>query len=56
MEELPIKSKDIAEATRVDPVLARVLEFTLDGWPAAVTDMALNNVKTILRTQGSTDS
>ena len=31
LEELPVTARDIAAATRKDPVLARVCEFTLHG-------------------------
>lgn len=31
--ELPITSKEIALATRYDPILSKVLDFTTHGWP-----------------------
>ena len=37
LEELPIDAKDISRETRRDPVLARVLNYTLMGWPNYVT-------------------
>ena len=38
LDELPVDSKDISRHTRRDPVLARVLEYTLVGWPNHVTE------------------
>ena len=32
-EELPVSSDDIREATRKDPVLSRVHDYVLTGWP-----------------------
>ena len=34
MEEMPIRAKEIREATRIDPILSQVLKYTLEGWPA----------------------
>ena len=31
--DFPIKAKDIGKATRLDPLLSRVLDFVLTGWP-----------------------
>ena len=36
LEELPVTARDIAAATRKDPVLARLYDFTLHGWPQAL--------------------
>lgn len=36
--ELPICNTDIAHATKSDPLLAWVVELTLNGWPRQVTD------------------
>ncbi len=33
LEDLPIDYKVISAATRKDPVLSRVLDFTMEGWP-----------------------
>lgn len=33
VEELPVSAKDIAEETRHDPILSKVLDLTLTGWP-----------------------
>jgi len=43
LEELPVTARDIniAAATRKDPVLARVCDFTLHGWPQALDDPVL---------------
>ena len=41
LDELPVDSKDISRHTRRDPVLARVLEYTLVGWPNHVTEEKL---------------
>ena len=38
---LPITYKEISHATRVDPVLSRVLEFVRSGWPKHVEDLRL---------------
>ena len=36
LEELPVTARDIATATRKDPVLGRVYDFTLHGWQLSV--------------------
>ena len=41
LDELPVDSKDISRDTRRDPVLARVLEYTLAGWPNHVIEEEL---------------
>ena len=41
LDELPVTAKDIASATRKDPVLACAYDFTLHGWPKAVEDPVL---------------
>ena len=41
IEELPISAADISLATRRESVLARVLKYTLTGWPNYVTDEEL---------------
>ena len=41
LENLPVTSKQICEATRKHPVLLRVLEFTQTGWPHEVDDERL---------------
>ena len=33
IESLPLSAEQIRKATRADPVLSRVLEYTLTGWP-----------------------
>lgn len=38
VDELPITAKQIAEATRKDPVLAKAYDFTLSGWPGHCSD------------------
>ena len=38
---LPVTYKEISHATRVDPVLSRVLEFVRSGWPKHVEDLRL---------------
>lgn len=38
LDELPVDSKAISRDTRRDPVSARVLEYTLAGWPNHVTE------------------
>ena len=41
LEELPVTAQDIAAATGKDPVLARVYDFTLHGWPQVLDDQVL---------------
>ena len=41
LEELPVAARDIADATRKDPVLARVYDLTLHGWPQSLDDPVL---------------
>ena len=38
VNELPVSSKDIAEATCKDPVLSKVYEYTMSGWPRQVDE------------------
>lgn len=38
---LPVSSQEIATATKEDSILSRVFDFTLNGWPAHVTDTDL---------------
>ena len=38
---LPITHKEIGHATRVDPVLSRVLEFVRCGWPQQIEGLLL---------------
>ena len=40
-DELPVNSRDIANATRRDHVLARVYEHTVNGWPDKIKDEQL---------------
>ena len=40
-DELPMNSKDIANATRRDPVLACVYEHTMNEWPEKIKDEQL---------------
>ena len=41
VDELPITAGDLASATGKDPVLARVYDMTLHGWPQAIEDPLL---------------
>ena len=41
LEDLPVAAQDIAAATRKDPILARLYDFTLHGWPQALDDPVL---------------
>lgn len=41
VNELPVTARDIASATRKDPVLARVYDSTLYGWPSVVANPVL---------------
>ena len=38
LEEPPVTAQDITSATRKDPVLACVYDFTLHGWPLQALD------------------
>ncbi|XP_052327850.1 uncharacterized protein K02A2.6-like [Oncorhynchus keta] len=38
IDDLPISASDIAEETRKEPVLSKVLDLTLGGWPTFVND------------------
>ena len=38
VNELPVSSKDIAAATRKDPVPSKVYEYTMSGWPRQVDE------------------
>ncbi|XP_021340098.1 uncharacterized protein K02A2.6-like [Mizuhopecten yessoensis] len=40
-DELPVEAEDISRATRKDPILSRVLDYVLSGWPNHVTDTEL---------------
>ena len=35
---LPVRAKDIAKATMVDPVLSRVYQHVMNGWPNEVSE------------------
>ena len=37
IESLPLSVDQIRKATRADPILSRVLEFTMSGWPEQPT-------------------
>ncbi|XP_061735502.1 uncharacterized protein K02A2.6-like [Nerophis ophidion] len=41
LDELPVCAKDIESATLKDPVLSKVWNYTLNGWPSYVQDAAL---------------
>ena len=41
LDSLPVTHKEIMDATRRDPVLSRVLEYTQNGWPNVITDQRL---------------
>ena len=41
VHSLPITHKKIRDATQVDPVLSRALEFVKQGWPQHVEDLHL---------------
>ncbi|XP_054287559.1 uncharacterized protein K02A2.6-like [Macrosteles quadrilineatus] len=40
-DELPITYKEISTATRYDPILSKVLDFTMHGWPNSTNDAQL---------------
>jgi len=39
LEELPIRACDIRDATKVDPVLSKVVLYTSNGWPHSMKDL-----------------
>ena len=41
VDKLPVSSRQIRESTRKHPLLAKVLDFTVTGWPERVADDAL---------------
>ena len=41
LNNLPVSSKDVKEATRKDPVLSKVLEYLRSGWPSSCEDIRL---------------
>ena len=40
-EDFPIKAMDIARATLKDPLLSKVYQYTLNGWPEICDDVEL---------------
>lgn len=38
LETMSVTSRDIAHATRHDPLLSKVLDLTSTGWPSYITD------------------
>ncbi|MES9884563.1 MAG: RNase H-like domain-containing protein [Sedimenticola sp.] len=38
---VPISSREVASATRTDPILSRVYSYTMNGWPSYVKDPEL---------------
>ncbi len=38
LNDLPVTAQDIATATRKDPILSKVYEYTLTGWPQQVDE------------------
>ena len=40
LEELPVKVCDIKNATKVDPVSAKVVMYTSCGWPQSIKDLS----------------
>ena len=40
LEELPVRACDIKNATKVDPVLAKVVMYTSRGWPQSTKDLS----------------
>lgn len=37
-ERTPVTTSEIALKTRCDPILSKVMDFTLNGWPQTVDD------------------
>ena len=42
LESLPVSVEHVRKATCVDPILSRVLENTLTGWPTEQVDESIN--------------
>ncbi len=38
VEDLPVTAEEIKSVTRTDPILSKVLEYTLSGWPNYLHD------------------
>ena len=43
LESLPVSVDQVRKATRSDPILSRVLEYALTGWPTEVTSEAIKS-------------
>ena len=41
LESLPVSVEHVRKATCVDPILSRVLEYTLTGWPTEQVDESI---------------
>ena len=41
IDEIPVNNRDIADATRKDPVLSKVYDYVLNGWPNHASDSEL---------------
>ena len=44
VEDLPVTSEEIKLATSTDPILSKVLEYTLFGWPKYLRDRGSNHL------------
>ena len=54
LDGLPLCVPDVARATRDDPILAKVLDYTVNGWPRSIHEPALRayyNVRGFLSVQ-----
>lgn len=43
VDDLPLHTRDIAHSARKDPVLSKVREFTLNGWPDSLSEEAASD-------------
>ena len=50
-EDFPVIAKDIGKATALDPLLSRVLDFFMTGWPEKCDEVEeeLNHVTFVVR-------
>ena len=42
LNQLPIKASDFRQATAKDPVLSKVYNFTMQGWPISIRSLPSN--------------
>ena len=47
IDDLPVHANDIAQSTRRDPILSKVSEFTLNGWPNQIGHFLLGGQRNL---------